>query len=688
MSGKWFTKRWAMALTALASLLVVAAVACGGDEATTTAPQATKAPQAPQAAPTAKPAAPAATAVPAAPAATAVPKAAATATTAPAAVASGPSGKVTWAIRLVDGIYGIPFVGPYRSSAPFGLGINERLFWYDKGDPMAPWVAESWAIDPAGTKATIVIKKGIKWQAPADSAGLDLGEIDAEDVVWWMNTGNATTNPETTYPDGGDFAAIFLQAKQVDKYTLEVGLVAPVYFGLPISQFGQLGADRGPSSKKAFDKMGLKWANDHEIGTGPYIQANCIPGERCAVNAVTQHWRQVGSVATVEQIQVPESTTRIAMLKNGAVDLAELDFKSVPDLIKDATSGIRYLETMPGGFVGQSMIYSGNLWQELCARTGAPLLPWTSDAYKVDYPWIGNPWGDASGTCSVSATCKTVPYTDTNNPAGVSDMEQARLVRLALGTAINRDEINKVILGGLGTPIYSEYMGPEYPGWDPKRWTGEWAYNARTATKPGATGVGVPWELKFDTAAADALLDKAGFPKKADGTRFTVTIQAYPAEAGEVSLTVADAMVSMWGKIGVKADQLREDYGGVISPRMRLRQQFLPVIKNGDVHSNVWPTDFPYPPVDSSISRPGWGIGFEADTLSQWHFGINAEKDKAKRTAMHMDTADWMIYEQLYNGLFQVPKGVAATKRIASWAGHQQHYSNVSSNLEFLTLAK
>ncbi|MSQ07985.1 MAG: hypothetical protein EXR44_01585 [Dehalococcoidia bacterium] len=690
MSGKWFTKRWALALTALASLLVVVAVACGGGEATTTAPQATKAPAAPRAAATAKPAAAAATSVPAAPTATAVAKAVAIATAAPAAAAaSGPQGKVTWAIRVVEGIYGMPFIGPYRGSAGGSLGIYEYMFWYDKGDAMAPMMAESWSIDPAGTKVTMKIRKGIAWQSPIDAPGLVLGDFDADDFEWWMNTSNATTNPESTHGDAGDFAAIFLKTTKLDAYTVEIGLVAPLYFGLPLSEFGLLGAASGPRSKKAFDKMGLKWSSDREIGTGPYVMGKCIPNERCAVEALTKHWRQIGNVATIDTVQVPETTTRVAMMKSGAADLAELDFKTVPDLIKDPTSGIRYLETMPGGYVGQSLIYSGNLWQEFHARTGAALNPWAAPPYEKDYPWIGNPWGDAStGKCTVSATCKSVPYTDTNNPAGMDDMEQARLVRLALGTAMNRDEINKVILGNLGTPIYSEYMGPEYPGWDPKRWTGEWSYNSRTATKAGAVGVGVLWELKFDIAAADALLDKAGYPKKADGTRFDMSIQAYPAEAGEVSLTVADALGSMLGKVGVKVDQLREDYGGVISPRMRLRTQWMPVIKNGDVHSNVWPVDLPYPPVDSSISRPGWGIGFETNPLAEWHFAINSEKDKAKRTAMHMATADYMIYQQLYNGLFQVPKGVAATKRIASWQGPQMHYSNVSANPEFLVLSK
>jgi len=87
--------------------------------------------------------------------------------------------------------------------------------------------------------------------------------------------------------------------------------------------------------------------------------------------------------------------------------------------------------------------------------------PWDSPPYDEDLPWIADPWQESHPD--------EVRYTDTDNPPGMTDMEQARLVRLALGTAIDREGINGEFLGGIGLPLYSEYMGPEYPGWDPDR---------------------------------------------------------------------------------------------------------------------------------------------------------------------------------------------------------------------------
>ena len=48
----------------------------------------------------------------------------------------------------------------------------------------------------------------------------------------------------------------------------------------------------------------------------------------------------------------------------------------------------------------------------------------------------------------------------------------------------------------------------------------------------------------------------------------------------------------------------------------------------------------------------------------------------------------WMTFWQLYTGLYQIPKGVAATKKIAGWNGPQEHYSNVSSHFEYIKLAR
>jgi len=365
-----------------------------------------------------------------------------------------------------------------------------------------------------------------------------------------------------------------------------------------------------------------------------------------------------------------------------------MDFKMVPSLLD---KGLDFVETMPGSYVNQSIIWSGNLWEEVHARTGEALNPWDAPSYAKDYPWIGDPWQ--------TVYPDKVKYTDTDNPAGMSDMEQARLVRLALSVAIDRTAINKNILNDLGLPIYSEYMGPEYPGWDANRDSGCWDVGdigkgtaaAAPPTKRACVGTeaimgdGVPWELPNgggDLALAGDLLDKAGYPAGSDGKRSgfgnELVLQSYVAETGEVSLEVADTVMSTWTQLGLEISGLEEDYGGVISPRMRRREQLLPVLKNGDVHSNSYPLDWPLPTVDSSSSRPGWGPGFESPAQAYWLFQILPEKDPAKRGEMHLMGVDYSMFWQQYGGIYMIPKGVVGQSGI-TWDGWISHYANTSA---------
>ncbi|MBI4305497.1 MAG: hypothetical protein HY678_04175, partial [Chloroflexi bacterium] len=301
MIKAWFFRsRWTVLLALAGGLVAAAAVACGGEEPTATPP------------PAATPTKAAATAAP-----VATPTVAATATAAPQQATAtpaptkpaGPSGDVVRAINRVESIYGVAYQGPYRGSAHQQTGgVEEHMFVYDNktGDAMSPELGTAWSVDPAGKKVTFKVRTDVPWNAPKGFESVDFGKFNAQDAVDWMNTGNATTNPESTYPDAGDFAAVFLEAKKIGDDTLEVGLVSPTYFGMPISQFGTLGAARGPYYVRGIKLMGLDWAQANFVGTGPFVQGLCIPGNRCTVHALPKHWRKVAEIATITVIQVPE----------------------------------------------------------------------------------------------------------------------------------------------------------------------------------------------------------------------------------------------------------------------------------------------------------------------------------------------------------------------------------------------
>ena len=110
------------------------------------------------------------------------------------------------------------------------------------------------------------------------------------------------------------------------------------------------------------------------------------------------------------------------------------------------------------------------------------------------------------------------------------------------------------------------------------------------------------------------------------------------------------------------------------------------MLKNCDVHSNVWPQDWPIPPVDTSRTRPSWGCGFESKAGAKSVANVLMEQDAEKRKEMHVDIVDYSMYWLQYAGVYQVPKGIVVNDRIKSWNAPQQHYANVSNNPELIVL--
>lgn len=593
----------------------------------------------------------------------------------PASAGYGPSGTeppvrdvaaVIMAVREVGPVIGDPATGPYRTSIRGEFGIGDYLFMQQDRDPMAPMLASAWEISPDGSTVSIRIREGISFNTPPVTPNMDYGELTADDVVWMLNRHNLALNPRSSAGDANQFAAFFGEAKTTGEYSLEIPLVKPVFFGLPLTEMGIHRAVPAVESKRAFDLLGPDRIQDISVGTGPFVQRQWTPGELGVVEAVPDNWLNTAKIETFRVVQTPASETRIAMLASDLADAAEIDLSDVPNA---RLKGLEFIPTMrPNDTVTVSVVFVGNLWEEFHGRTGEPLEPWNSPAYERDYAWIGNPWGDKS------------QYTDTDNPDGMSDMEQARLVRWALSMAIDRDHVVEEIQAGLGTPLYIEYIGPLYPGWDPDRKVVKSEIDAILEkhgcadcpthdVRSPAPGREWPWRIPLDRVTSEELLDIAGYPRGEDGTRFEIKIVKNPCETGDLCLDQANAVADAWEEIGVGVTLLREQMFPIVSGRMTMREQFWPLVINCIVETANTPLDWPFPPHDTSLTRPGWGCGFESEFLAKMQLKITSERDRGLRESWHLDVADWMYYWQLFNGIAQQPKGVVVNPdRIESWS--------------------
>ena len=76
--------------------------------------------------------------------------------------------------------------------------------------------------------------------------------------------------------------------------------------------------------KKYVEQVGDDGFKKHPIGLGPYKFVSHTPGVELVLEAFEGYWRKVPSVKRLVLKSVPESTTRVAMLKRGEVDIAYL----------------------------------------------------------------------------------------------------------------------------------------------------------------------------------------------------------------------------------------------------------------------------------------------------------------------------------------------------------------------------
>ena len=628
----------------------------------------------------AEPAAPAAAAPAApAPAATTAPAAVAQPTVAPAPEPSTMVSDITitMAIPEVAEQFGDFEVQTYGGSpGETQMGFFDQLLVHDGVDPLAPFVAKKWTINEAGDELTLEIEEGIKFNTPEAFAGQDFGELTAHDVAWNMNRQNAVVNPSLGAAIGAQLGGTFGEAVAVDDYTVKAPMVTDIFWGIPISEFDINDTTVRLDSKSAYETVGAEAIKLIPVGSGPFTMGDWTPNSKGEVHAVPDHWKEPPHIGKFVVVQAPEITTRMAMMETGEADLGSIDFARLREL---EGKGLKFITTMSDkDTMTLSAIWPGNLWTDLNAKTEEAIEPWTSAVYEVDYPWIGCPWEDKC------------PYDDVDNPDGMSDMEQARLVRWALSHAIDRQGIVDVLQAGLGTPIYLELMGPKFPGWQPDRTvTAAMVKEAHEKYSNDILGAGTdwieypeydnaaeqgyewPWTIPLDKAEAERLLDLAGYPDP-DGPggdpRFEIKMNKYRCETGDVCLEQADAVAADWESIGVRVELLTEEYGGVVVPRMRDRTQAFPVVKNCSVETANYPFDWPPPPADSTFSRPAWGCAFESRFLDYMYIEINGERDKQAREDLHLDMVDYYYYWQLYSGLVQPPRGVAGNpETVESW---------------------
>ncbi|HKW94620.1 MAG TPA: ABC transporter substrate-binding protein [Methylomirabilota bacterium] len=190
---------------------------------------------------------------------------------------------------------------------PFGVlyAIHDALVRPLPGQKMGPSLAESWTESPDGLVYEFKLRRGLKFH--------NGDPLTTDDVKWSFER----------YQGAGarELRTRVRQVEVVDPIVIRFHLKEPwpdfmTFYGTSASASGLV------LPRKYFEHVGADGFRQRPVGAGPYKVVSQRPGVDVTLEAFTGYWRHAPYIKRLTLKSVPDSTTRLAMLKSGETDFA------------------------------------------------------------------------------------------------------------------------------------------------------------------------------------------------------------------------------------------------------------------------------------------------------------------------------------------------------------------------------
>ncbi|MEZ5864894.1 MAG: ABC transporter substrate-binding protein [Geminicoccaceae bacterium] len=220
------------------------------------------------------------------------------------------------------------------------------------GVNMVGKLAESWELDPSGTRVVFKLREGVisNWG----------NELTAEDVRWTWNRAfelgalgafytavSGLTSPDDVKVEDKYVVSFNTQSPNPLLLKIHTNLYTPVWDSTKCKEVG--GTD---------DPWARKFLENDSAGFGPYRLQQLTRGQQAVFQARDDYWGGKPAIDTVVFREVPTSAARVQLLQGGAVDIAQylqpleiISLQNVPNVV---------VETVPASFM---------IWIELNAKT-------------------------------------------------------------------------------------------------------------------------------------------------------------------------------------------------------------------------------------------------------------------------------------------------------------------------------
>ena len=205
---------------------------------------------------------------------------------------------------------------------PFGVmyAVHDAMLRPLPGQKMAPSLAESWTESPDGLVYEFKLRRGLKFH--------NGDAVTTDDVKWSFERYQGAGSRE--------LRARVRQVEVVDATTIRFHLKDAwpdfmTFYGTTATASGIV------MPRKYFEQVGADGFRQKPVGAGPYKVVSQRPGIDITLEANPTYWRRVPNIKKITMKSVPDSTTRLAMLKSGETDYALfLDGPEAESVAKDS----------------------------------------------------------------------------------------------------------------------------------------------------------------------------------------------------------------------------------------------------------------------------------------------------------------------------------------------------------------
>jgi peptide/nickel transport system substrate-binding protein len=223
-----------------------------------------------------------------------------------APVQAAPEGQLAWGVHFsLAPTWFDPAETPAMITPFLTLyALHDALAKPMPGNPMAPGLAESWAVSRDGLVYEFVIRKNVLFHNGAP--------VTAEDVKFSFERYRGTS--------AGLLKSRVAAVEVVDAQRVRFRLKEPwpdflTFYATPATGAAWI------VPKKYVEKVGDEGFKKAPVGAGPYKFVSFTPGVELVVEAFEQYWRKTPAVKRLVFKVIPDESTRLAALKRGEVDI-------------------------------------------------------------------------------------------------------------------------------------------------------------------------------------------------------------------------------------------------------------------------------------------------------------------------------------------------------------------------------